>query len=107
MAERISVDEWRSVVASCDDLQMRSEPHVGMNPGTKLKITLPLGEADSEILVHEQWLPFLRFRRGALITEYDEDFDDPANPIRIVVARVAKQLDAVIGTDVDDDVLEW
>ena len=104
---RISLEEWKALVSSRNDLQIRSAPYVAVNPSTQQQITLPVGEGDSEVLIDGQWLPFLRFRRGALITEYDEEFETPSNPIRIAIAQISKELGAVIGTDLGDDVFEW
>ena len=104
---RISIEEWRLLVASRNDLQIRSEPYVATNPLTMQQIMLPIGEADSEVLVEEQWLPFLRFQRGTLVTAYNVEFETPSNPIRIAIAQVAKDLGAVIGSDIGDDVFEW
>lgn len=104
---RISIDEWKALVASRADLQIRSEPYVAFIPSTMQQITLPLGEADSEVLVEGQWLPFLRFHCGALVTEYDDEFETQSNPTRLVIIEVAKELGAVIGTDLGDEIFEW
>ncbi len=104
--ERISVDEWKQFVSSRDDVRLRTEPYVAVNPLTSQRISIPLGEADSEILVSGEWLPFLRYKRGKLITEYQEEFDDPSNEIRIMIAYAARAFQAVIGTDLGDEVLD-
>jgi hypothetical protein len=103
----ISLDDWRSVVSSDSTLRLRSEPYSARNPESGCLISIPAGEADAEIYSAGEWLPFLRWRRGSLLTEYASEFETPTNPVRLKLAQVAKQLGAVLGTDADDEALEW
>ena len=95
------------MVGHYGDLRLRSEPYVAVNPKTGERIQIPAGQADAEIEIEGKWLPFLRFRGGALTTRYRRAFDDPTDPIRARIALVAKQLGAVIGTDAGDEILAW
>jgi hypothetical protein len=103
----ISLEEWRSFLEAASDLRIQSEPYTAVNPKTGAKIQLPLGEADSEFFVDGQWLPFLRFARGRLVTEYRRELDVPTNELRLKISQVARHFGAVIGTDAGDDNLAW
>lgn len=107
-AAPIRLDEWRSWVAASEQLQLRTEPRVGVIPTSGKRFVLPLGPADADILVDGQWEPFLRFDDGALVIEYDEDYEDPDHPIRMAIVQVARALRAVIGNDMDEEeVFDW
>ena len=58
----ISLLEWTWLVEEDDDLRLRSEPYVAINQSTGAKISIKTGEADAELQVDGQWVPFLRFR---------------------------------------------
>lgn len=105
--QRITSEEWHGVVAADDELRIRTEPYIAVNPRTGESIQLPLGEADAEVLEGGQWLPFLRWQRGRLTTEYRDEFDDPANFARKKIVAVAKKLGAILSTDAGDEALEW
>jgi hypothetical protein len=75
------------------------------NPRTDERISIKAGEADAEISIDGQWLPFLRFRDGDLTTKYVQEFDDVRNAIRIKIAAIAGHLGALIGTDVGHEFL--
>ena len=105
--ESIAISEWKGLVESEPGLRLRAEPYVAVNPKTGEKITLAIGKADAEIHVDGEWLPFLRFSNGRLVTEYHEDFEDPRNAVRAKIVAVAKRLGGVITTDAGDDILNW
>src|SRR5215469_7460409 len=88
----ISLDEWKQLIASDPDLRLRTEPYLAVNPRTGDRITIPAGEADTELLSGEEWLPFLWFSRGRLEIAYRDEFDDPTDPIRLKLAKIAIQL---------------
>lgn len=106
-ASSISLDEWRSFVSSDSSLRLRSEPYLARNPSAGKLITFPHGEADAEILSEEVWVPFLRWQRGRLTTEFNSSFEVPSNPIRIRLVQVAKHFGAVLETDASDEALDW
>ena len=58
----ISLSEWTRLVEEDDDLRLRTEPYVAINPSTRAKISIKTGEADADLQVDGQWVPFLRFR---------------------------------------------
>ena len=101
------ISDWKGLVEDDSGLRLRVEPYVAVNPRTGEKITLAMGKADAEIHVDGEWLPFLRFSNGRLVTEYHEDFEDPRNAVRAKIVAVAKRLGAVITTDAGDDILNW
>lgn len=103
----IGVDEWRTLVERHEDLRLRTEPYFAMNPSTGASISIPVGDADSEIAPDGEWHPFLRWRRGKLTTEYQMDFELPRNPLRLKLVEVANELAAVLNTDVDEEPLRW
>ena len=105
--ERISIDEWRQFVSHRNGIRFRTEPYVAGNALTSQQISLAPGEADAEILVNGEWLPFLRYNRGKLVTEYHEAFEDPSNEIRNEIVCVLEALHAVVGTDLGDEVFNW
>jgi hypothetical protein len=103
----ISLEDWSRVVSKEPDLRFRTEAHLVANPETGDRIRMPAGEADAEFLTGDDWQPFLRFFRGRLVTEYRPEFEVPSNEFRKKVASVAKELNAFVATDVDDDPLNW
>ena len=103
----ITVSEWQQIVAQDGDLRLRVEPYVGVNPRTGEMIRTKAGEADAEIRLGAEWLPFLHFRNGELTGKWIREFDDPSNAVRIKIAAVARQLGAVIMTDSGDELLAW
>src|SRR5688572_18206389 len=104
---RIALEDWRALVESDPRLRLRTEPWVAVNPATGATISMPAGEADAEWLDAGEWLPFLRFRRGRLVTEYAPSFDDPADAMRGAIVDVARRLDARICSDLEDEPLGW
>jgi hypothetical protein len=103
----IALPEWLAIVDEDDTLRLRVEPYVAVNPRTGEKISINPGDADVEIRINGQWLPFLRFRHGALTTKYLQGFDDPQNVVRVKIAAIAQRLGALIRTDAGDEFLSW
>jgi hypothetical protein len=104
----IALSEWLWLVGEDDDLRLRVEPYVAINPRTGAKISIKTGEADAEYRLNGQWLPFLCFCRGGdLTTKYVQEFDDPKNPTRLKIASVARRLGAVIKTDAGNETIGW
>jgi hypothetical protein len=103
----IAISDWKGLVDDDPGLRLKAEPYVAVNPKTGEKITLAMGKADAEIHIDGEWLPFLRFLNGRLVTEYHDDFEDPSNAIRTKIAAVAKRLGGVITTDAGDGMLNW
>ena len=106
-ASRITVEQWKTLVSQHPDLRLREEPYIGVVPRTGQKIVINIGEADSEILMEGEWQPFLRYNRGKLETEYQDEFDEPSNLFRRKIASIARELAAVVTTDAGDETLEW
>src|SRR6185295_17582458 len=103
----IPIEEWMAVVCQDHELRLRAEPYVGVNPATGASIRINVGEADGEILVQGQWLPFLSWAHGTLLIAYQQEFETAQNPIRAKVAAVARALGAIVGTDAGDEALPW
>lgn len=103
----ISLEEWGRVVSQEQDLRLRTDAHVAVDPATGDQIRLRAGEADSEFLSGGTWRPFLRLVRGKLVTEYRPEFEEPGNEVRSKLATVANALNASLMTDVDDEPLNW
>ena len=103
----IAFDEWVQLVDSDPNLRMRTEPDVGVNPATGERIVILAGEADSEVEIGGEWLPFLRYNKGELIIRFTDEMLDPRNPIRNRIAAVATVLNALITHDAGDEVLRW
>ncbi len=104
---RIALEDWRALVESDPRLRLRTEPLVAVNPATGAKISIPVGEADAEWLDAGEWVPFLRFKRGRLVTEYAPSFDDPDDDMRGAIVGVVRRLDARICSDLEDEPLAW
>jgi hypothetical protein len=102
----ITLSEWTGIVHEDDALRVRLEPYVATNPRTGERISIKPGDADVEIQINGQWLPFLRFRNGALTTKYVQGFDDPQNAVRVKIAAIAQRLRALIRTDAGE-LLNW
>jgi hypothetical protein len=103
----IALSEWMAIVDQDDTLRLRVEPYVAVNPRTGEKISINPGDAATEIQINGEWLPFLRFRNGALTTKYVQEFDDPQNAGRIKITTIARRLGALICTDAGDEFLRW
>jgi hypothetical protein len=103
----IALSEWMAIVDEDDSLRLRVEPFVAVNPRTGEKISINPGDAATEIQIDGQWLPFLRFRDGALTTKYVQEFDDPQNTRRIKITAIARRLGALIRADAGDEFLSW
>jgi hypothetical protein len=103
----IALSEWMAIVDEDDSLRLRVEPYVAVNPRTGEKISINPGDAATEIQIDGQWLPFLRFRDGALTTKYVQEFDDPQNTRRIKITAIARRLGALIRADAGDEFLSW
>jgi hypothetical protein len=103
----ISLEEWKRMVAQHSDLRIRQEPYFARNPASGEKIEIAVGSADAEFNWDGQWIPLLRFDRGRLVTEYSSEYVDPANAERIKIVQLARELDAVIMTDLSDEALHW
>ena len=103
----ISVAEWRQLVGVELDLRIRTEPYKAVNPRNQERLSIPVGEADAELRIGDQWVPFLRFDNGQLICEFTDELEDPDYPARRKIVAVAKYLKATISTDAGDDVLAW
>jgi hypothetical protein len=103
----ISLDEWKRLVTADPDLRLRTEPWMAVNPRTADRITIPLGEADSEMWCDHDWLPFLWFARGRLAISYREEFDDSTNLVRLKIAEVARKLNAVVSCDCGGEPVQW
>lgn len=99
--------EWLPLIGPDALLRQRTAPYVVVNPTTGATIEMPAGDADSEICMDGEWVPFLQFRRGKLRIGYVEGFDDPADLRRQTITAIAKALDAQIATDADDAPLDW
>jgi hypothetical protein len=59
----IALSEWIAIVDEDDTLRLRVEPYVAINPRTGEKISIKPGDADAEIQINGEWLPFLHQRR--------------------------------------------
>ena len=103
----IALSEWTRLVDEDDDLRLRVQRYEALNPGTGQNLSIRAGEADAEIQIAGQWLPFLRFRDGGLTTRYILEFDDPQNAMRVKITTVARRLGALIMTDAGDESLNW
>jgi len=103
----IAFDEWIKLVESDPSLRIRTAPYVAVNPATGDRIATRAGEADSELEIRGEWVPFLRYHEGKLTIRFTDALLDPANPIRNKIAAVAKALDALITPDVGEELLTW
>jgi len=103
----IAFEEWVQLVDSDPSLRMRTAPDVGANPATGERIVMRAGEADSEVEIDGEWLPFLRYNKGELVIRFADELVDPRNPIRNRIAAVATVLNALITHDAGDEVLRW
>lgn len=103
----ISVNEWILVVSSDSGLRINQSPYLAVNPKSGERIEIPVGPADSEIFVEDQWEPFLRWQTGVLVGDYGIEFEAKDNPRRTKVSEIAKKLRAIVRFDDDDAPLDW
>ena len=94
-------------MAADPQLRLRTDPYFAVNPHTGASIRLPLGEADCEFEDSGEWVPFLRWRRGSLVTEWVPEHEKPRNPARNKLVQVARSFQARLGTDAGDEELGW
>jgi hypothetical protein len=107
VGEEIALTDWIRYVETQPDLRIRTEPYVALNPSTGARIEMAADDGDSEILSDGEWTPFLSYRDGELAVAYGDELDDPTNPIRKVIARVARHFSALIRHDAGDKILDW
>lgn len=103
----IDEEEWEKFVESQDYLRFRSEPYVVNNPVTGEAIRMDAPEGATEVLVGNEWHPFLIHKSGELRMRYSQVFEDPNNPVRIAVAGIAGYFSALIMHDASDEILKW
>jgi hypothetical protein len=103
----IAFDEWINLVESDPSLRMRTAPYVAVNPATGDRIAMRAGEADSELEVRREWVPFLSYHEGKLTIRFADELLDPENPIRNKIGDVARALDALITHDAGEELLKW
>ena len=99
----ISIDEWKQLVASDPDLRFRTEPYFCINPQTGDRIVVPVGDGDTELSTNKGWIPFLWFNGGRLKCGYNDCLLDPQNPERWKIVAIARQLGAVVRSDLGDN----
>ena len=78
-----------------------------VHPITGVRVDVPAAEGSSEILVGDEWLPFLQFSPKRLTMKYSSEMEEADNPQRIKVAAIARQLQVPIHTDAGDEPLAW
>jgi hypothetical protein len=105
-SQPIALEEWRAAVSADGNLRIRTEDYFAVNPSSGATIRIRCGEADSEIEAEGEWHPFLRWRQGTLTTEYQDEFENPANPLRRKLVEVSRKLGAVLCTDLRES-LKW
>jgi hypothetical protein len=103
----LSLADWIAYVNSQPDLRINKKGYTARNPRTGTEIYIPSGEADSELLIGNQWEPFLRYEQGKLELQYHLDLETPTNPHRLKVAAVAKALRLAIKADAGDEPILW
>jgi hypothetical protein len=103
----ITLDDWKRAVTRHSDLRIRQEPYIARNPRTGDTIELPAGPADAELNCEGQWISLLRYSRGKLKTEYSAEYEDSGNVGRLKIAQLARELGAVVMTDIADEPLSW
>lgn len=86
----ISLDEWLALVSSDKSLRIRTSPYLAVDPATGNGIEIPIDDADSEILIDDEWEPFLRWEEGLLIA--DDDITDEDDERHIKMVAIARQL---------------
>src|SRR5262249_20658924 len=73
----IAFVEWIKLVESDPSLRIRTAPYVAVNPATGDRIAMRAGEADSELEIHGEWVPFLRYHEGKLTIRFTDALLDP------------------------------
>ena len=103
---QIAMEDWLRIVENDPELKLRTEPYVKqLSNGQRL--TVPVLPAQSEILVAGVTIPFLGYRHGELVMKLTDDMENPANPARQKVAKISRQLAALIMHDAGDEILKW
>ncbi len=77
------------------------------NPRTGELIRMNVGRGASVLHLQGDWIPFLEWRRGSLICQYNEELEDPDHPVRRKIVELSQTLRASIFLDVQDEPLEW
>ena len=107
IGEEIIEEDWEDFVESQDYLRFRTEPYIAQNPSTGETIEIAASEDTAEVLIKNEWHPFLEYSNGELRMPYSQDLDDPVNPMRKAVAGVAGYFAALIRHDAGDEILKW
>jgi hypothetical protein len=105
--QSISVDEWLQLIERHEDLRVTTAAASANNPRTGSTVQVQTGQASSEINLLGSWLPFLSWRRGKLTTRYRVEFDNAQDPTRLKIVQIARELEAHVCNDVEDDPLDW
>jgi len=104
---KISLDEWTRIVGSSGTVRLRTEAYISVNPVTNELIRVNPGEGATELELDGSWIPFLTWKRGRLIGEYHPRMENPSDPVRSALVRIAVAMKASIHTDADDAPLPW
>ena len=106
-SETISLEDWLNYVRQQDDLRLRVTNHEALSPNQGEQITIRAAEGESEVLIKQEYLPFLRYREGELVIKLYFDHEAADNPVRQRVAQVARHFNAIITHDSGDEVFHW
>ncbi len=103
----ISLEEWLAFVAKDPTLRVMATPPTATNPATGEIISIRLRPGDTEFRASQEFVPFLGYSDGELRMRYLDRFDNPTDPIRRQIAKVAAHFGALIMCDAGDGILDW
>ena len=102
----IDIEAWKSAVTEIEDIKLMSEPTEGINPATKEFIKISSSDADVAVLFKrggfwgfgckEEWVQAIFFSNGRAQIKATTAIENPTDPVRIAVSRIAKKLNAKI-----------
>lgn len=102
IGDEILEEEWEEFVESQDNLRFRTEPYTAENPATGETIEISTPEGATEVLVKNDWHPFLEYGDGELRMPYSQELENPNDPMRKAIAGVAGYFAALIRHDAGD-----
>jgi len=104
--EKIALSDWLRYIKSDKHLRLRTAPITVRSP-SGMELSVNPGKGQSEVTYRGEKLLFLRYSNGELWMNYVDGLDDPQNPIRRKIVKIAKHFSAIITHDAAEEVLDW
>lgn len=102
----ISIEAWKTTLNMTEGVRVAGKEVAVKNPVTGEAIAVRGNEGDIEISPPSGLGAYISFRRGRASFHMRDEFENSENPVRIVIAKLAKSLNAKIVGDEGEE-YEW